>query len=258
MSLRVRKAAPPSAQIVSLDEANSYLKISGDDANVELAIAAANEYAEKATGRSIAKTTYEIAADAFPYFTDTITSQQAYPPSYYSLPRYSTTLWNYSQMIKLSWISPVLSVEKIVYIGTDGLPHELLPGRDFIVDLHSEPARIFTMPGQLWPACVYTPNAVKIYVTAGYDADPDAVLEISASNPSLTDGEIFPDPPNQQTEYSLAIGAPALLKVAILQLVSHFYYNREPVAQGNVVEVPYSVQSMLSSYEVMDLAPTRG
>jgi hypothetical protein len=65
--------------------------------------------------------------DSFPYYTDTVMSQMAYPPSYYSLPRWSTTLWNYSQMIKLL-VAPVVSVPRIAYLNSqDGQWYSLVP-----------------------------------------------------------------------------------------------------------------------------------
>src|SRR6266568_3277186 len=53
-------------------------------------------------------------------------SQMAYPPSYYALPRYSTTLWNYSQMIKL-FAAPLVSVDRITYLSNaDSQFHDLV------------------------------------------------------------------------------------------------------------------------------------
>lgn len=152
-------------------------------------------------------------------------SSQAFPPAYYSLPRYSTTLWNYSQMIKLTY-SPVVSVERISYIAPDGTTVDMLPGTpenpngQFVVDTANEPARIFPNPGSYWPPCLYVPNAVAIHYTAGYGTDPRRV--------------------------------PAVVAVAMRQLIR--FWDEAGSAAG----VPESVKSLLSICRVLDVAPTRG
>jgi hypothetical protein len=67
----------------------------------------------------------------------------AYPPSYYALPRYSTTLWNYSQMIKLLR-PPLVSVDRISYLAaSDQQWHDLVP-----------------VPKLWYPGTVYAANAL--------------------------------------------------------------------------------------------------
>src|SRR5579859_7873752 len=108
--------APPKVEPVLLDDMKNFLRvdISDDDAMIEGMITAAREMCESFTRRSFVQKGYRQSLDAFPYFVDTVMSQMAYPPSYYSLPRYSTTLWNYSQMIKLLR-SPLRDVSRITY-----------------------------------------------------------------------------------------------------------------------------------------------
>jgi hypothetical protein len=246
-----------------VSDAADWLHVLTTDLSLPGLIVAAREQVENFTGRSCASRTFEQALDSFPYFVDTIQSQLAYPPSYYSLPRYSTTLWNYSQLIVLGR-SPLVSVDRITYIGTDGLPHDLFPGIDFVVDYLSEPPRIFPLPGGTWPACFYTPNAVVIKYTAGYDPNPTEVLEVGTvlspplSPPTGLDITTnLPNPPEQQASYSLTIGIPQTLRTAILMYVAHFYFNREPVAAGSAVELPLGLTSLLWSHTVF-AASTRG
>jgi len=78
-------------------------------------------------------------------------------------------------------------------------------------------------------------------------------------------GQLLPGPaqPNQYTypgqagpaqivEYSGIIGLPEDLKMAMKLMVSHFFYNREPVAGGSrdsaAVIVPHSVQQICDNY----------
>ena len=118
----------PSVEPVSLTEAKNYLRleITDDDTLITTLIKAAREACETFTGRSFVQKSYKQVLDSFPYFTDTVMSQMAYPPSYYSLPRYSTTLWNYSQMIKL-FRPPLIAVQRISYLSSaDKQFHDLL------------------------------------------------------------------------------------------------------------------------------------
>ena len=119
----------PAVEPILLAQAKNFLKIDYTDDDVLIAglITAAREHVEAFTARSLVNKTYVQTLDSFPYFTDSVMSQMAYPPSYYSLPRYSTTLWNYSQMIKL-FASPLVNIVNIAYLSSeDEQWHSLLP-----------------------------------------------------------------------------------------------------------------------------------
>jgi hypothetical protein len=121
----------PDCEPVSLQSMKNYLRIDADFTEDDLMIGgfitAARELVESFTSRSLINKTYLQVLDSFPYFTDTVCSQMAYPPSYYSLPRWSTTLWNYSQMIKLL-VAPVVSIPRIAYLNSvDGQFYSLVP-----------------------------------------------------------------------------------------------------------------------------------
>src|SRR5208282_1604123 len=112
----------PLTEPLTLTAVKSFLHlpagVSADDAYIEDLIQSAREEVEGFTGRSIVNKGYRQSLDSFPYFVDSVMSQMAYPPSYYSLPRYSTTLWNYSQMIKLLR-SPLQQVASISYSDSE-------------------------------------------------------------------------------------------------------------------------------------------
>jgi hypothetical protein len=257
----IKQVTPPSVEPVSLSEAKTFLRISGtgDDSQITGLISAAREYVETFCNRAFAVKSYVQYLDCFPYYVDGgMQSQLALPQSYYSLPRYSPTLWNYSQMIKLLRY-PVTAVTKITYVKPDGTEADLLPGTDFIVDYASEPVRIFPLAGKNWPACFYTPNAVRIFFDAGMTSpvnDPDA-SPIAPDNPEI-DKTVSVDPPGQVSEYKFYDRVPESVRTAILFLVSHWYFNREPVTQGVAGSVPNHVDALLWSNRVEDFAQTRG
>jgi hypothetical protein len=305
---------PATNQPVTLTMAKNFCRVSitDDDALFNVLIAAATGACETFTNRSFCFKGFRQSLDSFPYFTDSALSQQAYPPSYYALPRYSTTLWNYSQMIKLLR-PPLVKVTRISYISSsDEQWHDLVPapslwypgtvyalaakvmdnnqnvqqcstagtsnsnpptwnatvggttveGTDsqgegtgvqwlnlgplaapdadegapsakqssfgtFIWDSDSEPGRLFPgPPGNMWPPCLYVPNAVQIHYQAGYSADGSLV--------------------------------PAEIQTAILQMVANLYENREASTPLNLREVPNHVKMLLWSKRVTDFAGTRG
>lgn len=272
----VSVAGPPEAEIVSLPAMLKFLRIpvhddgtriftdAQDDDLVRSLITGARYFAEIYTCKSLAKKRYVQFMDSFPYFTDTLLSQMAYPPSYYALPRYSTTLWNYSQLIKL-YYPPLCEVEKIELVDTNGNLVKLLPHKDFQVDYANEPARIFPLPGQNWPPVMYVANAVAIYYTAGYEVES---TEEPTEDPTA---QIVTEPENlglsgftqQRGQYPLDRTIPAHMLLAIKQLVTHWYQNRDAVvvqagAGGIHQPLPYHIESILDSERMIDFAPTRG
>jgi hypothetical protein len=120
---------PTDQTPIDLATTKSFLRVSttDDDTLITLMIQAATESAEAFCNRSFCSKGYRMGLDSFPYFIDTTYSQQAYPPAYYALSKYSTTMWNYSQMIKL-YAAPAISVDRISYISAaDNQWHDLLP-----------------------------------------------------------------------------------------------------------------------------------
>ncbi len=120
----------PTAFPVTLARMKNFLRVTGtddDDLIGGILIPAATKLCETFTRRAFCYTGFIQGMDSFPYFVDTVMSQAAYPPSYYAMPMYSTTLWNYSQMIKL-WRPPLVSVDRISYLASDDQQwHDLTP-----------------------------------------------------------------------------------------------------------------------------------
>lgn len=229
--------------------AKQFLKLPGnytdEDAIISGFIQAAREYGEIYTWRALAQRPFVQVLDSFPYFTDTIQSQLAYPPSYYSLPRYSTTLWNYSQMIKLGY-SPVISVESMTYVDANGLLQTLLQDVDFTLDNTSEPSRIFPPIGTYWPPSLYVANSLQINFTAGYDPDPAAIATHVLQPAGVS-------PPNQQGSTVIVSGVPQMIILGILNLVAYWFQNR-----GEMGKIPPGIEQIFYNNAVMDFAPTRG
>lgn len=241
-----RETALPASELITLDMAKQQLRVDAgftdDDALIVSLISAAREHAELWTGRAIAQRTFRMVLDSAPYYTDTIQSQLAYPPSYYSLPLYATTLWNYSQMIKLPF-PPVISVQRMRYIDSNGQPQTLNQDTDFILDRISEPARIFPNPVTLqnWPPNLYVANSLEIDFAAGY---------VPTSN-TVDTHEVVASPPNQQPDSIIVTGAPFKLVQLMLILIGNWYNNR-------LADIPDWINRALQAHAVVDWSPTRG
>ncbi|MDE2099259.1 MAG: head-tail connector protein [Patescibacteria group bacterium] len=237
--------ALPAQEPVSISEAKNWLRIdsgfTADDSLIQGLIQEAREHIERVTGRCLARRTGRMVLDSMPYYTDTIQSQLAYPPSYYSLPRYSTTLWNYSQMIKMFY-PPIVSVQQIRFVGSDGSADTLSQDTDFILDRISQPARIFPIPGQYWPPNYYTPNSCEIDFTAGYDPSDTAGPD---------EHDVSLSPPQQQPDSIVLLAIPWTFKRLILAIAHHRYDNRTD-------DLPDKLEQAIQAEMCPDFQPTRG
>jgi hypothetical protein len=85
---------------------------------------------------------------------------------------------------------PLVSVQPITFIGTDGRPYTLNPGQDFVVDAASKPGRIRPIPYTIWPLTLHVPAAIAIPFTAGYAPNADSVSASTIAEPeTLTQAE---------------------------------------------------------------------
>jgi hypothetical protein len=154
---------------------------------------------------------------------------------------------------------PLISITNpLTYIGTDGSPHTLTPGTDFIVDCAKQPGRIRPVPFTAWPLTLRTPNAIAIPFTAGYAPNAAEVSQgaTPVSEPETVVEGTIPTPPDQQASYTVDWTLPETAPLAIMQLVSHWYFNREPVVAGSANNIPLHVLDLLATVSVPDYAPT--
>ena len=102
---------------------------------------------------------------------------------------------------------PLVSVQGITFIGTDGRPYTQNPGQDFIVDITSQPGRIRPIPYTIWPLTLHVPAAIAISFTAGYAPNSDSVSAGTIAEPETLTEAIAPSwQPNVATpQYSYLI-----------------------------------------------------
>jgi hypothetical protein len=258
-------AGPPEAEILSLDAAKLFLNLFNDvtkDDLVTSLIIAARQEAEEYTWRSLAKKPYIQTLDHFPGHRDFGFVGSIQRRVY--IRDYGYGLGIKHQTIKLR-NPPLISAQGISYIGQDGVPHTLLPGADFQVDVINEPGRIAPLPGGVWP--LITPgvfNAVQVFYTAGYEvksnlleaADP---VNIDKGEPETEAITGAPTPPQQVISYTVDRTIPTAIITAIKQLVVHRFQNRDPVvvqagAGGIKIPLPWHVEQTLNTYRCWDFA----
>jgi uncharacterized phiE125 gp8 family phage protein len=109
------------------------------------------------------------------------------------------------------------SVDKVSYLN-DALDTVIIDSKNYVVDLISEPARIFPAPGYTWPyQNQYILGQVMIDFTSGTYGDG---IEVN--------------------------NCPQTVVLAILLLVSHFYNNRDASSEANLKTVPLGVAELLT------------
>lgn len=109
----------------------------------------------------------------------------------------------------------LIAVSSITYVDTAGAT-QTLSSANYLVDASSMPGRITPAYGMSWPSTRCQNNAVTITFTAGYGA---------------------------------AAAVPQALKLAILQLVAHWFEFREPVISGTIVaNVPITVDRLIGPF----------
>lgn len=292
---------PAARDPVSLAEAKLFLRVdddlTADDVLITSLISASTKACEIFARRSFINKGFKQTLDSFPYYTDSAVSQMAFPPNYHSLPRYSTTLWNYSQMIKL-FRPPLVSVDRITYMSADTRSYtDLIPSPDpwYPQTVYQVGARAADRNGNLqtltsgsspnpatsgvaaptWSTTiggltVETTGAVWINGGAITGGEFGTFIVDTANEP----GRVFPGGPGNSWPSvlpvpnavhvhftagygSTAASVPAHFRTAILLLVSDCCENRTPVSDDPET-LPRHVRQLLWIDRVMDFAPTRG
>ena len=137
--MAIKVITAPTAEPISIEEAKSHLRVVGtdDDAYITALIVGARCRAEHLTGRALMPQTLELALDGFGDVID--------------LPR-----------------PPLVSVTSVKYLDESGVLQTMVEV-DYLLDSHSEPARLKPAYGATWPATRRQMNAVLIRYQAVYE-----------------------------------------------------------------------------------------
>lgn len=201
---------------VTLAQAKAHLRIQSSDTSqdtyITALITAARQRAEKECNRAFISQTWRLGLDYFPWYGD---SWKRPTTSVYAV---NMGMWAQGMTIYVP-TPRLLAVTSLTYIDATGTLQTLSP-TTYLVDSDSEPARIMPTPGNYWPYVqLYRPNTVNLTYTCGYGPDATTV--------------------------------PLALCQAILMLISHWYWNRDAVVQGQYNPLPMAVDALLADYKFM-------
>lgn len=223
---------PPVKEPVTVDIAKKHLRvdIADDDDYIKLLISTARDWVERYTRRALYKQQWCLTLDRFPTWGDT-------DDPYF---------WLYRRGIVDLVVPPVMAVDSIKYIDTNGSEQTLDP-TTYNVDLQDDSVRIEPVYGQFWPITQFRIMATKFTYTCGYtdgiktpppDPLPDPWTPTADNLPA--DG----DPLNK---------IPPPIKHAILLLVAHMYENREMInmSMGGGNLLPFGVEDLLGPYRTI-------
>lgn len=170
----------PKSEPVSVQQLKNQLRIehSEEDELLKTYIVAAREYAESVTSNKVLKQQWQIAFDEF------------------------------SDSMELP-IRPLISVESVQYVDTDGAT-QTLDASIYSVDDFDFRAKINLAYGQDWPDTRAQSNAVLVNATFGNKQPPKRIQQ------------------------------------AILLMASHWYENREDATEASLRIVPHGALRLLS------------
>jgi len=245
VSLKV--TTQPVCEPVSLDTVKNHLKVSysDDDSLIAIYIQAAREWCESYVNRSFIKKTYQMTLAWLPLFDY---RQQGSGQGTAPNPGWYNGLW-VADSLKIKLLRPNLipGSSTIAYADLSGNTQTLHESNnDYQVNPYSEPSLIMPKSGVFWPWTQYSnPTAVKITYDAG-SGDETAIQAAIHGSPAVS----------EVTARQAAV--PGWVKLAILQLVGHWYEHRESVSELNLKEVPLGIKNIIGMYCVDDFAPTNG
>jgi hypothetical protein len=192
------RTATLGPELVSLSDMKNWLRVPAqvvnDDLKITALIKAARMHCELLTNCALVRSSFVQYLDHFPgwgvrefgyYGTTGVSGGAAGGMGYNRHHRH------YGE-IKLKR-PPGISVQSLIYIGTDGRPYTLNPGQDFIVDVASQPARIRPIPYTIWPLTLHVPAAIAIAFTAGYGPNSDAVAGSTIVEPETVTEALEPN-----------------------------------------------------------------
>lgn len=137
----LKRTVEPASEPISVSKLKEHLRVDISDDNDLIAgyLAAARDYVENTTWRSLVTQTWRLSLDGWPACGEVV------------LPR-----------------PPLQSVSSIVYYDSEGASNTLASSV-YDVDTDSEPGRVVLAYGQSWPSTTLRPmNPVQVTYVAGY------------------------------------------------------------------------------------------
>lgn len=210
---------PPAIEPVTLAEIKQYTRIDGNDqdALVTSLITAARQWAEHYTGLGFISQGWQMWLDQWPGVADHGWWDGVHDGAIGVGANGMRAVDN----VKLPR-APVIAVSAVT-IYSDGDAGTVWPATNYYIDTMARPARLVLRNGASWPMPSRAANGICIDYTVGYGASASSV----------------PEP----------------IKIAIRQLVTHWYDHRTIVEPSTIrtVEVPMLITALLDPYRMRRL-----
>lgn len=204
--------APPAVEPVTLAEAKLHcrVEIDDDDDLITGLISSARTVCEAMTNRAFITQTLSLSLDSFPAGGGYFNRAIRQNPG---LGNYLPT--NGGRIILPR--GPVQSVSSVVYLDTLGHVQTVSPSTYRLIPSQLKPGHLINATNQIWPITFPTESSVTITSVHGYGDTGAAV--------------------------------PAGIKSAMKLLISHWYNNRDAVAEGSFAAVPMTVDALLAPFD---------
>ncbi len=206
----------PAAEPITVAQALAFLRLDTNDEETLLSalVIAARRYVENYTGRSLINTTWALWRDGF--------GRRRFPEPWWDGMRQGALSNLYTQEERKIILpkKPLVSVTSLSTFALDDT-ESTYAASNYIVNDTLENPEIVLRDGAVWPANLRASKAVKITFVAGYGASGDNV--------------------------------PDDIKLAMRQLIAHWFEHRDAVSENAYTEVPMGVTMLLSQYRTVEL-----
>jgi hypothetical protein len=145
--------------------AYGHLDPNEDQSFLSMLISAARAWAEEFTQRAFIFQTKRLLLDFFPGSVNPALVSESTVTPYVWGP--NSAMIGIQYAIRPGW--PIVrEVFGITYQDPNGQSITMEPGRDFIADVDSQPARLTPLPGNYWPVAYVIANAIQIDYVTGF------------------------------------------------------------------------------------------
>jgi hypothetical protein len=284
----------PEAEPVALALVKNHLRItiSTDDALISgLYMPAARELVEDSTALSLVNKGYRQSLDSFPHARG---FSGIGLTNYERAERTGRKENQHHQRIKL-FRSPLVSVTKITYLGTDQVSHDLFPATplwsadteyalgDVRLDSNGNLQEVTALDDTqkaedgtfssgaiepTWSLTVGNPTTDLGITWTNKDTAPAGDFQVNADDrpPSVFPnyGAVWPDTLRVenavQIHFVAGFGddgatAPSRAKLVLVMLVGTWYENRESVTEADLRTIPHHLEDLLWGVRVLDFNP---
>jgi hypothetical protein len=215
----IERTIDATVEPVTLAQAKNHARVETDvdDSLIGMLIKAARVYCEKVTGRAFLQQTWRLSLDRFP-------TRGWHHLGVADEHRYGSAAHSIWRSHEILLPRPkLIGIVSITYLDLTGTRQTLDPSQ-YQTNFDAEPACVLPALNTYWPYAIGQRGSVQITYTAGYGTTAAAV--------------------------------PATLQLAILQLVAHWYENREstvlPDSGTGIVGVPMSLSELLDSETITE------